>query len=90
MQDQVTRGMTIEDIFTKFPQKSQKLAQEMTNTGLHCVGCGAAVWETLEGGMLGHGFPEEAIDALVGRLNAILAQEMNPNTISMTKSAVEK
>ncbi len=87
---QVTRDMTIEDIFTQFPHKSQKLAQEITNSGLHCVGCGAATWETLEAGMLSHGFPDEEINQLVERLNAILSQEINVNTISMTKRAVEK
>ncbi len=87
---QITRDMTIEDIFSNFPQKGQKLAQEMTNRGLHCVGCGAATWETLEAGMLSHGFSEEEIDDLVERLNEILAEEIDLNTISMTKKAAEK
>ncbi len=86
----ISREMTIEEILSNFPHKSQKLAQELTNTGLHCVGCGAATWETLEAGMLGHGFPEEAIDQLVGRLNTILAEKMDLSTISMTQKAVEK
>ena len=38
----ISKEMTIEEIFAYFPHKSQKLAQEMTNRGLHCVGCGAA------------------------------------------------
>jgi iron-sulfur cluster assembly protein len=86
----ITRDMTIEDIFAKFPAKSQKLAQEITNTGLHCVGCQAATWETLEAGMLGHGFAEEQIDGLVKRLNAILSEETDTSTISITKRAADK
>lgn len=86
----ITRDMTIEDIFSKFPQKSQKLAQEMTNRGLHCVGCGAATWETLETGMLSHGFSEEEIEDLVARLNEILSEKIDLNTISMTKKASQK
>lgn len=86
----ITRDMTIEDIFSKFPQKSQKLAQEMTNRGLHCVGCGAATWETLETGMLSHGFSEEEIEDLVARLNEILSEKVDLNTISMTKKAAQK
>ena len=82
--------MTIDDIFTKHPQKGQRLAQEMTNAGLHCVGCQAATWETLEVGMLGHGFQEGEIEALIGRLNEILAEEVNTSTISLTKRAAEK
>lgn len=86
----ITREMTIEEIFTSFPHKSQKLAQEITNAGLHCVGCQAATWETLEAGMLGHGFPESAIEQLLGKLNAILEEKVDNSTISMTKRAAEK
>jgi iron-sulfur cluster assembly protein len=86
----ITKEMTIEEIFSRFPQKSQKLAQEMTNAGLHCVGCGAAVWETLEAGMLSHGFSLEDVEEMVVRLNGILAQKIDVSTISMTKRAADK
>lgn len=82
--------MTIEEIFAGFPQKSQKLGQEMTNAGLHCVGCGAATWETLEMGMLGHGFEEKEIDALLSRLNAILEEVVDPTTITLTPRAAKQ
>lgn len=88
--DQITRQMTIEEILSSFPQKSQKLAQELTNTGLQCVGCGAATWETLEAGMLSHGFSEEEINELVFRLNSILEEELDATTISLTKRAADK
>lgn len=88
--EKVSREMTIEEIFSSFPHKSQRLAQEITNAGLHCVGCQAATWETLEAGMLGHGFSEEAIDKLVDKLNEILAEKMDLNTIALTKKAAEK
>lgn len=86
----ISKEMTIEEIFSRFPQKSQKLAQEMTNSGLHCVGCGAAVWETLEAGMLSHGFSPEDVDDMVERLNAILAEKSDPSSISLTKRAADK
>lgn len=86
----VSRTMTIEEILSLFPHKSQKLAHEITAAGLHCVGCHAATWETLEGGMLGHGMQEEAIDKLVYRLNALLDEESDESTISMTKKAAQK
>ncbi len=86
----ISKEMTIEEIFSHFPQKSQKLAQEMTNSGLHCVGCGAAVWETLEAGMLSHGFsPEDVLD-MVERLNGILSETVDLSTISLTKRAADK
>lgn len=82
--------MTIEEIFSKFPHKSQKLAQEITNAGLSCVGCGAATWETLEAGMLGHGFKDEEIHRLVEKLNKLLSEEADLSTIAMTKRAADK
>ena len=89
-QQTIAKEMTIEDIFAKFPQKAQKLAQELTNTGLHCVGCQAATWETLEAGMLGHGFAENEITNLVERLNKILAEEVDLTQIHVTKKAADK
>lgn len=86
----ITAEMTIAEIFEKFPQKSQRLAQEMSNAGLHCVGCDAATWETLEAGMLEHGMERKAIDDLLAKLNAILAQEDNPDTITVTPHAAKK
>lgn len=87
---EISREMTIEEILSSFPDKSQKLAQEITNAGLHCVGCQAATWETLEAGMLGHGFAEEEIDNLVVRLNGVLKEKVELDTICMTKRAAEK
>jgi iron-sulfur cluster assembly protein len=86
----ITKETTIDEIFAKHPQKSQRLAQEMTNAGLHCVGCQAATWETLEVGMLSHGFEEQEIASLVRRLNEIVAEEVDGTTISLTKRAAEK
>ena len=71
---QITRDMTIEEILSGFPQKSQKLAQEMTQMGLHCVGCQASTWETLEAGVLGHGFTEQDLEGLIGKLNKMLVK----------------
>lgn len=86
----IHRLMTIEEILSMFPHKAQRLSQEITNAGLHCVGCSAATWETLEGGMLGHGMTNEHIERLVGRLNALLDEPVNNTTITMTKRAADK
>jgi iron-sulfur cluster assembly accessory protein len=85
--------MTIEEILSLFPFKAQKLSQEITNAGLHCVGCHAATWETLEGGMLGHGKTSDEITRLVTRLNSLLKEkeeEVNLDTIQMTPKAASK
>jgi iron-sulfur cluster assembly protein len=90
MEQKITKDMTIDDIFKKFPSKSQKLAQEMTNTGLHCVGCSAATWETLEAGMYGHGMDDTAINNLLEKLNKILEEKEDLSTITITEKAAQK
>jgi len=89
-EETIVREMTIEEIFKRFPNKSQKLAQEMTNAGLHCAGCSAATWETIETGMYGHGFSDEAIDRLLRKLNEILEEKEDLTTITLTKRAAKK
>jgi len=86
----IHRQMTIEEILSLFPHKAQRLSHEITSAGLHCVGCHAATWETLEAGMMGHGMNNEAIERLLGRLNALLLEEVDASTITMTPRASAK
>jgi iron-sulfur cluster assembly protein len=86
----IHRHMTIEEILSLFPYKAQRLSQEITNAGLHCVGCHAATWETLEAGMLGHGMTDEDIERLVDRLNALLDEPVDHSTITITPRAAKK
>ena len=88
----IHRQMTIEQILSLFPTKAQRLKQEITNAGLHCVGCHAATWETLEVGMYSHGKKDEEIDHLLGKLNTLLNEkdESQPDTITLTKKAAAK
>ncbi len=86
----INRQMTIDDILSLYPNKAQKIAQEMTKAGLHCAGCHAATWETLEAGMLGHGMNEQAITYLEDKINGILQEESDPFTITLTPIAAEK
>ncbi len=88
--NQISREMTIEDILRQFPGKGQLLAQEITSSGVHCMGCQAETWKTLEAGMLEIGSTDEEIDTLVSRLNAILTQTIDTTTISLTPRAAEK
>lgn len=88
--EKITPDMTIEGIFSKFPHKAQKLALTLTKAGLHCVGCSAATWETLESGVLGHGMSEDDLKRLLSELNAILEEESDLQTITLTARAAEK
>lgn len=82
--------MTIQSVLEAYPERSSVIVQELTNAGLHCASCKAAVWETLEEGMQGHGFSDKDIDRLVEKINTIIQEKIDPNTISMTKLAAEK
>jgi iron-sulfur cluster assembly protein len=86
----ITRDMTIGEIFSRFPHKSQRLAQAMTNAGLHCSSCSAATWETLEAGMIGHGMAEPHIVKLLDELNKILKEAVDLDTITLTPNAAKK
>ncbi|MCY3973923.1 MAG: iron-sulfur cluster assembly accessory protein [Simkaniaceae bacterium] len=82
--------MTIGDLFVLYPDKSQRLAQELTNAGLACAGCHAAVYETLEAGMLGHGMDDAEIDEVVERLNMIVLRPTDNKSITLTERAAER
>lgn len=88
--DSITVDMTIGEIFSLFPQKAQKLAHTLTLAGLNCSSCSAATWETLEAGMLGHGFDQEEMGKLVAQLNQILTEQEDLSTISLTERAAKK
>ena len=87
----ISRDMTIDEIFQRFPSKAQKLAQLMTNAGLHCVGCHASTFESIEQGMLGHGMSTEDVDSLVIELNKTLEErDENKEDIKLTEIAADK
>ncbi len=86
----ITRQTTIQEVFEMHPGKAHKLATMMTNSGLHCVGCHASVWETIEQGMLGHGMSEEQVDGLVAEMNAEVGKQESEETITMTEVAAAK
>ena len=87
---EITPDMTIENILGMFPNKAQKLSQEITNAGLNCIGCHAAVWETLEAGMMKHGKNNEQVHELVRRLNVLLNEQADVETIAITERGAAK
>ncbi|MBS3059954.1 MAG: iron-sulfur cluster assembly accessory protein [DPANN group archaeon] len=89
--------MTIATILESHPDKVMELAETMTNAGLHCVGCGAAVFETLEEGVLGHGMTNDHLDSLVMDLNAIVSTDVGEQNeqeqlaeVTLTPKAISK
>ncbi len=91
---QITKDMTIQQILTEFPEHSGTLTEVMLQAGLHCVGCGAASFETLEQGVMGHGKSVEQLESLLTQLNNVLnsskEQSVDGPVIRLTDTAVSK
>lgn len=68
----ITKEMLISEILIQNQDRAQILSEIMIDFGIHCVGCGAASFETLEQGVLGHGFSEDQLNKLVEDLNKAL------------------
>lgn len=90
MNHPIKRDTIIAELLSKYPQKSIRLAQELSMAGLHCLGCSGGTKETLESGMRAHGIDEKQIDQLIAQLNKILTEEDLPPTISLTERAAQK
>lgn len=86
----ITKDMTIEEVFEAFPDRSEELAHVLTSFGLHCLGCSAASWETLEAGIHGHGMDEDDLDQMVAALNDVIQEPLDSSTITLTPKAAEK
>jgi len=66
----VTKDMIIADVLKKYPDVSVI----MLEFGLHCVGCHANIYDTIEGGSKLHGMDDETIDEMVKQINAFVSE----------------
>ncbi|MBS3137625.1 iron-sulfur cluster assembly accessory protein [Candidatus Woesearchaeota archaeon] len=92
----IHKDMTIGEIVEKYPQ----CVQIMLDYGLHCIGCHASAWETLEQGTIGHGMDDNRFKEMLQELNKAASQapkkkETSPETTStetltITDKAAEK
>ncbi|MHA1137391.1 MAG: DUF1858 domain-containing protein [Candidatus Thorarchaeota archaeon] len=58
---QVNKNMSIAEVVMKWPET----AGAFMESGLHCYGCAAARYETIEQGALAHGVdPDKLIEAI--------------------------
>jgi len=85
---EITKDMLIGDIINKYPEA----AGIMLGYGLHCVGCSANPFDTVEGGCMSHGMDEETVGNLVGDLNKMVGNLDNRKgkVVSITKVAAQK
>jgi iron-sulfur cluster assembly accessory protein len=77
----ITKDMTIGKVIDAYPATADVLLKN----NVHCIGCSARKFETIEQGLQVHGFSEKEIEKIVEELNKI-AQKV----ISITKSAAKK
>jgi hybrid cluster-associated redox disulfide protein len=61
----VTRNTIIADVL----EKHSDVGMLLFESGLHCVGCAASSFETIEDGCKVHGFSDEEIDKLIDKIN---------------------
>jgi len=67
----ITRKSNIAEIVKKYPE-TQKV---FLDYGLHCVGCFASNFDTIEAGANAHGFDNKAINDLVSDINKYINKD---------------
>ncbi len=83
----ITSDMTIGEAVEQYPPTANVLTAE----GIHCVGCGAATYETIEEGLKGHGKTDEQIVKIVKKMNDMATIfEQNPESVTITDAAVKE
>lgn len=68
MKPKITKDMNLGQVVFDYPQ----LAEVLLDFGLHCVGCFASSFDTIEMGAKVHGMTNEEIDEMIVRLNEVL------------------
>jgi hybrid cluster-associated redox disulfide protein len=66
----VQKDMLLGEVVAKYPQA----AEIMLGYGLHCVGCFANAFDTVEVGAKVHGMTNEQVDEMVGKINAAIGE----------------
>lgn len=64
--------MNLGEVVFRFPQT----ADVIMGYGLHCVGCFANSFDTIEAGAKIHGMSDEEIDAMLADINKAVKQEV--------------
>ena len=86
MENLITKDMTIGDVIKKYPS----VIETLQATGVHCVGCHVAYWETLEQGFKGHGMTDQDVDNAIRKLNQSAVPNDGKHTLKITPKAAKK
>ena len=65
----ITKKSNIAELVQENPEAGRMLAEDY---GLHCVGCMAAQFDTLEAGMKIHGYQGKDINKAIKKLNKMI------------------
>ncbi len=76
--NQIDEKMPLGEILQKCPEA----AEVMLNKGLHCLGCHASGFETLEQGAMMHGMEEKEIKQMVKEINGLMKKSKGASTSS--------
>lgn len=80
---EISKDTIIAEILENNPEKAMAISEKLTEFGIHCIGCGASTFETLEQGVLGHGYTEEELNVLIKNLNTIIKEKTNYSKLSV-------
>jgi len=68
---EITKNTNLGELSRKYPEIAELLQKDY---GLHCVGCFANVYDTLETGLKLHGYCESDINNVVEEINRAYAK----------------
>ncbi len=63
--------ITKKDLIMDIIKQKPKAHEVMVESGLHCIGCGGAAFESLEQGASAHGLSDKEIDSMVEKINKL-------------------
>ena len=67
----ITKKMNISEVVARWPETRLVLSEY----NLHCVGCHASSFDTLEAGAKVHGMSEDEIDQMIDDLNIVISHK---------------
>ena len=67
----VEKDQRIAEVIKKHPQATPVMMKH----GIQCVGCHAAMFETIEQGSLAHGMKDKEINAMIQEINTVISKK---------------
>lgn len=64
----ITKNSNLAEVVYKYP----KSAEVLMDYGLHCVGCFASAYDTIEAGAKVHGLSDKEIGEMMKRVNEVI------------------